>query len=125
LLKSVAVKACLIENFRHGKSKWLDECIKLVLVIGNHFITALHTPHRNVMDSVTFQPIGYINSCYQEKFGVPRQPNLVLAAKAQLPLMEAYNEESVRGLEALLKYYLLTLGLVINKAIETKKEYTE
>jgi len=52
------------------------------------------------MDSVTFQPIGYINSCYQEKFGVPRQPNLVLAAKAQLPLMEAYNEESVRGLEA-------------------------
>lgn len=51
------------------------------------------------MDSLDFQPIGYITSCYQEKFGIPRQPGLVAAAKSQLILNESFNEESVRGLE--------------------------
>jgi len=51
------------------------------------------------MNSLDFQPIGYIASCYQEKFGIPRQPGLVPVAKSQLVLSDSYGEESVRGLE--------------------------
>jgi len=51
------------------------------------------------MNSLDFQPIGYISSCYQEKFGIPRQPGLVTAAKSQLVLSDSFGEESIRGLE--------------------------
>lgn len=51
------------------------------------------------MHSLDFQPIGYITSCYQEKFGIPRQPGLVTAAKSQLILSDSFGEESIRGLE--------------------------
>ena len=50
------------------------------------------------MQSLDFQPIGYITSCYQEKFGIPRQPGLVTAANSSLTLVDSLNEESVRGL---------------------------
>jgi len=46
-----------------------------------------------------FYPIGFISSCYKEKFGIPRQPNLVPAATAQLILNKEFGEESIRGLE--------------------------
>ena len=51
------------------------------------------------MHSLDYQPIGYITSCYQEKFGIPRQPGLVTAAKSQLTLIDSFDEESIRGLE--------------------------
>ncbi len=51
------------------------------------------------MNSLDSKPIGYITSCYQEKFGIPRQPGLVTAAKSQLMLSDSFNEKSVRGLE--------------------------
>jgi len=51
------------------------------------------------MNSLNFEPIGYISSCYQEKFGIPRQPGLVTSTKSQLNLTDVFNEESVRGLE--------------------------
>jgi len=51
------------------------------------------------MNSLDFEPIGYISSCYQEKFGIPRQPGLVPSSKAQLKLNDNFNEESIRGLE--------------------------
>ena len=46
----------------------------------------------------SIQPIGYVQSCYQEKFGIPRQPNLVSEAKAHIVLLETFPLESVRGL---------------------------
>ncbi len=46
-----------------------------------------------------FSPIGLISSCYKEKFGIPRQPNLVPAATAELILNKEFGEESIRGLE--------------------------
>lgn len=46
----------------------------------------------------SIQPIGYVQSCYQEKFGIPRQPNLVSEAKAKICLMPEFALESVRGL---------------------------
>lgn len=44
-------------------------------------------------------PIGIISSCYKEKFGIPRQPNLVPAATAELILNKEFGEESIRGLD--------------------------
>jgi tRNA-Thr(GGU) m(6)t(6)A37 methyltransferase TsaA len=51
------------------------------------------------MTTFSFNPIGTIKSCYKEKFGIPRQSNLVKEAEAQLLLNQEFNEESVRGLE--------------------------
>lgn len=49
---------------------------------------------------IAFNPIGYIQSPYKEKFGIPRQPGLVTEARATLTLVAPFNQpESVRGLE--------------------------
>lgn len=50
------------------------------------------------MDTFSFSPIGTISSCYKEKFGIPRQPGLVNAAKAELHLEKIYGEETIRGI---------------------------
>ena len=50
--------------------------------------------------SVQFEVIGVIHSCYKEKFGIPRQPGLVRAQTATLELLPPYNRpEAVKGLE--------------------------
>lgn len=47
-----------------------------------------------------FEPIGTIQSCYREKFGIPRQSGLVHSATARLDFHSPYNrEEMARGLE--------------------------
>ena len=48
----------------------------------------------------TLEPIGFIKSCYQEKFGIPRQPGLASSARAKLTLTGSCNcPEAVVGLE--------------------------
>jgi len=55
-------------------------------------------PH---MQPVTFTPIGVIHSPYKEKFGIPRQPSLVPAARITLELVAPFDQaDAVRGLEA-------------------------
>ena len=51
------------------------------------------------MKTLNLTPIGLVSSCYKEKFGIPRQPGLVTAAKSQLILDKVFNEESIRELE--------------------------
>ncbi len=51
------------------------------------------------MQTYNFSPIGFISSCYKEKFGIPRQSGLVKSAPASLILNQEFSEESVRGLE--------------------------
>ena len=47
-----------------------------------------------------FAPIGVIHSCFREKFGIPRQPGLVPAARATLELLPPYNQPAaVHGLD--------------------------
>lgn len=49
---------------------------------------------------ICFHPIGVVHSCYQERFGVPRQPGMVPTAWAQIELFPPYDQdEAVRGLE--------------------------
>lgn len=48
----------------------------------------------------TLTPIGHVVSDYPDKFGIPRQPRLALAANAKLVLNAPYNDSlAVRGLE--------------------------
>jgi tRNA-Thr(GGU) m(6)t(6)A37 methyltransferase TsaA len=50
--------------------------------------------------AITLEPVGIIHSCFKEKFGIPRQPGLAPAAKAQLELLPPYNDkDAVAGLE--------------------------
>ena len=55
-----------------------------------------------------FTPIGVIHSCFHEKFGIPRQPGLVPAARATLELLPPYNQPAaVRELEGFSHLWLI------------------
>ncbi|RKS85709.1 tRNA-Thr(GGU) m(6)t(6)A37 methyltransferase TsaA [Orbus hercynius] len=57
---------------------------------------------------MNIQPIGIIRSPYKEKFGVPRQPNLVSLGTGELHLLPPFNQaECVRGLEQFSHLWLL------------------
>lgn len=48
----------------------------------------------------TMRPIGWVNSCWSEKFGIPKQPGLVPAAVAEIEFFPPFaREEMFRGLE--------------------------
>lgn len=52
-------------------------------------------------ESFALTPIGYIESDFPDKFGIPRQPGLAPAANASLVLTPPFNDPlTVRGLEA-------------------------
>ncbi|AAZ28214.1 tRNA (N6-threonylcarbamoyladenosine(37)-N6)-methyltransferase TrmO [Colwellia psychrerythraea] len=58
--------------------------------------------------SFKFDAIGVIESPYQEKFAIPRQPNLVSAAKGKVVLLgDANNHELVRDIEQFSHLWLL------------------
>ncbi len=53
-----------------------------------------------MLKEVSIEIIGYISSCFTEKFGTPRQSGLAPLAEARLKMVEPFNrEEMVRGLE--------------------------
>lgn len=54
------------------------------------------------------KPIGYLESCFKDKFGTPRQPGLVKEAHAYLKISPEYQpEESLKGLEGFSHVWLL------------------
>lgn len=58
--------------------------------------------------ALTISPIGIIESPFDEKFAVPRQPNLVAEGCGILRLLPPYNQvESVRGLEQFSHLWLI------------------
>jgi len=61
-------------------------------------------------DSISMKPIGIVHSCYPEKFGIPRQPGLVSAAKAHIEMLPPYNQiDAFRGLEDFSHVWVLFL----------------
>ena len=47
-----------------------------------------------------FHPIGIVQSCFTEKFGIPRQPGLVPAARATLEILPPFDQnDAFRGLD--------------------------
>ena len=62
----------------------------------------------NEQDTFTFEAIAVIESPYKEKFAIPRQPNLVSAAKGKIVLKnEANNRHLVRDIEQFSHLWLL------------------
>lgn len=60
------------------------------------------------MTRFSFQPIGWIQSCFPEKFGIPRQPGLVPEARAFLRLLPPYDQsEAFRGLDSFSHLWLI------------------
>ncbi len=54
------------------------------------------------------EPIGYLRTCFPEKFGIPRQAGLAQSAWAQLELVEDIRSaEAVRGLEGFSHVWLI------------------
>ncbi len=57
---------------------------------------------------MNIEPIGFVTSCYKEKFGIPRQPGLVPLGTATLTLINEYNHpDMVRGLNSFSHVWLL------------------
>lgn len=60
------------------------------------------------MTRFSFQPIGHIQSCFAEKFGIPRQPGLVPEAQAFLDILPPFDQqEAFRGLESFSHLWIL------------------
>jgi tRNA-Thr(GGU) m(6)t(6)A37 methyltransferase TsaA len=55
-------------------------------------------------------PIGFMRSCFKEKFAIPRQPQLAPAARGVLELVAPFDQgEAVQGLEQVSHVWLLFL----------------
>ena len=69
-----------------------------------------------MIDRLSIEVIGYIKSCFTEKFGTPRQAGLVPSAKARLRLCEHFKRrEMVRGLE---EFSHIWIHFVFHQAME-------
>ncbi|MBK1731914.1 tRNA (N6-threonylcarbamoyladenosine(37)-N6)-methyltransferase TrmO [Thiococcus pfennigii] len=60
------------------------------------------------MDPIAFQPIGIVRSCFTDKFGIPRQANLVPAATGRLILQPPFDrDEALQGLDGFSHLWLI------------------
>ncbi|WP_460045356.1 tRNA (N6-threonylcarbamoyladenosine(37)-N6)-methyltransferase TrmO [Pseudomonas sp. S2_H01] len=68
--------------------------------------------------SYSVSPIGFVRSCFREKFAIPRQPQLAPAARGVLELVAPFDQgEAVQGLEQVSHVWLL---FVFHQALEDK-----
>ncbi|SHM82735.1 tRNA-Thr(GGU) m(6)t(6)A37 methyltransferase TsaA [Pseudomonas asturiensis] len=66
----------------------------------------------------TVSPVGYVRSCFKEKFAIPRQPHLAPAARGVLELVAPFDQgEAVQGLEQVSHVWLL---FMFHLALEEK-----
>jgi len=66
----------------------------------------------------TVSPIGFVRSCFKEKFAIPRQPQLAPAARGVLELVAPFDQaQAVQGLEEVSHVWLLFL---FHQALEDK-----
>lgn len=60
------------------------------------------------MEDLNVKPIGIVHSCFKEKFGTPRQPQLIKSARAQIEILPPYNTaEAFEGLETFSHIWVL------------------
>jgi tRNA-Thr(GGU) m(6)t(6)A37 methyltransferase TsaA len=68
--------------------------------------------------SYSVSPIGFVRSCFKEKFAIPRQPQLAPAARGVLELVAPFDQgDAVQGLEQVSHVWLLFL---FHQALEDK-----
>ncbi len=72
--------------------------------------------------SFTFEPVGYIETCFKEKFGTPRQPSLVPSSWGILRLRPELNlSEALDGLEGFSHVWLVfVFHQNTNKGVKAK-----
>lgn len=64
----------------------------------------------NPKDAVVFEPIGHLESCYKDKFGVPRQAGLAPASRGFLRVRSDLQPElALQGLEGFSHLWLITV----------------
>ena len=67
-----------------------------------------HCQGENSLSTFSFEAIGYIRSCFPEKFGIPRQPGLVPEAEAVLEIKPPYSKaEAFNGLDQFSHVWIL------------------
>lgn len=72
------------------------------------------------MTDYKFSPIGYIHSCYKEKFGIPRQPGLVnIPATIEIEA-EYSNDEAFRELETFSHIWIIFIFHGIEQGSNSK-----
>lgn len=60
--------------------------------------------------SYSVSPVGFVRSCFKEKFAIPRQPQLAPAARGMLELVAPFDRaEAIQGLEQVSHVWLLFL----------------
>ena len=69
-------------------------------------------------DIFNVSAVGYVRSCFKEKFAIPRQPRLAPAARGVLELVAPFDQgDAVQGLEQVSHVWLL---FVFHQALEDK-----
>lgn len=70
------------------------------------------------MTHYSMSPVGFVRSCFKEKFAIPRQPQLAPAARGVLELIAPFDRpEAIQGLEQVSHVWLLFL---FHQALEDK-----
>lgn len=68
--------------------------------------------------SYSVSPIGYLRSCFKEKFAIPRQPHLAPAARGVVELLAPFDQaHAIAGLEQVSHVWLIFL---FHQALEDK-----
>jgi tRNA-Thr(GGU) m(6)t(6)A37 methyltransferase TsaA len=68
--------------------------------------------------SYAVAPVGFVRSCFKEKFAIPRQPQLAPAARGVLDLIAPFDQpQAIEGLEQVSHVWLL---FVFHQALETE-----
>lgn len=68
--------------------------------------------------SYSVSPIGFVRSCFKEKFAIPRQPQLAPSARGVLELISPFDQaHALEGLEQVSHVWLLFL---FHQALETE-----
>ena len=71
-----------------------------------------------MIQGYSVSPIGFMRSCFKEKFAIPRQPQLAPAARGVLELIAPFDQgDAVQGLEQVSHVWLLFL---FHQALEDK-----
>lgn len=60
--------------------------------------------------SYSVEPIGYVHSCFKEKFAIPRQPALAPAAQGYIELLPPYDQaDAIAGLDQVSHIWVIFL----------------
>lgn len=67
--------------------------------------------------SYEVKPVGYVRSCFKEKFAIPRQPLLAPAAQGCIELLAPFDQpETVIGLEGISHIWVI---FIFHKTLES------